>query len=234
MAGLGGLFNPSRPLARAQIISTRPAEPTNGPTEGTPGNPASEQIFTFQFWPETLTDSKATEYTEKMVPGGSHPLYQFIRGGARTLSFTAIFTSELNPEQLEEFSSTQASQYSVDINAAVWSLRRFIYPSYGTSDLKAFPPEFIQLKLPNTAIGGYDQNGPVDIMDAIMLRCDVEYRSWFQDGTPRFATIDLEFAEQVQGNPSEPANIQFVDRMRFENAWTQFISNQIRRYGPRS
>lgn len=242
MASRASLFNPSRPLAVATILAAAPATPQSGPPGGTPGNPSSQQIFSFQFWPETLSDSKATEYVEKQVPGGSHPLYQFIRGGARTLTFTAIFTNEFNPENLAKpggvagatVTSAPASQYSVDINAAVWSLRRFIYPSYGTSDLKAFPPEFIQLRLPNTAIGGYNQNGPVDIMNAIMLRCDVEYRAWFQDGTPRYATIDMEFAEQVQGSPFEYADIQFVDRVRFSNAWTVFQSKQLTRWARQS
>jgi len=234
MASLGGLFSPYRPLATAQIISVEPSDPTNGPVGGIAGNVQSQSIFKFQYWPETLSDSKGVEYAEKAVPGGSHPLYQWIRGGARRLAMLAVFSNELNPEMLAQFSSTDASKYSVDINAAVWALRRFIYPSYGTSDFKAFPPEFLQLQLPNTAIGGYDRGGPNDIMNAIMTRCDVEYRAWFQDGTPRYATIDLEFAEVVQGDPRESSAINFKDRNNFSAAWDQYLSNKIMRFGPRS
>jgi hypothetical protein len=231
---MAGFYSPSRSLGQAKIISASPQKPVSGPQSG-PGNSTSRQVFLFQFWPESLSDSKTVEYSTKAVPGGSHPLYQWVRGGERILSFTAVFSRDLNPTQQFTTLNTRGQnvtppvakdKYNVDINAAVWALRRFLYPSYGGSDLKAFPPEVIQLQLDNTAIGGYDTEGPVDIMNCFMTRCDVQVQSWFPDGVPRFATVDLEFHETVQSDPREPADIRYVDRMKFAAAWNRYIERQ--------
>lgn len=224
----GRFFSPLRKIAQAEIISTTPVRPTNGPVLGGPGSAVASESFVFQYWPESLSDSKSVEYAEKMVPGASHPLYQFVRGGARSLGFSAIFTKDVNTDNPLD-PAPQNDTYTRDINAAVWALRRFIYPSYGEGDLKAFPPEFLTLKLPGTALGGFNSSGPVDSLTCIMSRCDVEYRAWFPDGTPRFATVDLEFWETVQGDPREPADIRYVDRFNFSAAWTRYLNRQITR-----
>lgn len=229
-------LNPTRSLGWAKIISTRPQKPTNGPALGGPGSGTGVDIFKFQFWPESLHDTKSVEYAKKTVLGSSHPLYQFIHGGERSLTFTAVFTRDRAPSLSEGILNSSGvvgaiantpfvDDYNADINATVWALRRFMYPSYGTGDLKAFPPEFIQLQMDNTAIGGYGFH-PVDIMDCIMSRCDVTYHAWFPSGAPRYITVDLEFWETIQGDQSNPADIRYVDRMSFSNAWEMYLSRQ--------
>jgi hypothetical protein len=227
-------LNPFRKLGQAKILSTTPKKPVSGPVLGTTGEKVSKDILAFQFWPESLSDTKSVEYARKTVLGSSHPLYQFVNSGERELAFTAIFSRDVNPmPQIVQNGrgqtstpTVEADKYNVDINAAVWALRRFLYPSYGESDLKAFPPEVIQLQLDNTAIGGYNKNGAVDIMSCIMGHCNVTYHAWFPDGTPRHATVDLSFFETVQSDPAEPADIRYVDRMSFASAWTKFAQKQ--------
>jgi hypothetical protein len=224
---LGKFFSPLRNVAKAEIWAFSPHKPVTGPVGASPGQDVTEDKFVFQYWPETLTDTKAVEYAVKQVPGGSHPLYQWVRGGERTLAFTAVFSRDANPTDTDIVQ--QADLYNRDINAAVWALRRFLYPAYGEGDLKAFPPEFLVLNLPGTAIGGFNDNGPVTTINCLMSRCDVEYRSWFPDGTPRFVTVDLEFQEVVQGPPTDPAWIRFVDRNSFAAAWNSYKEGLLRK-----
>ena len=58
--------------------------------------PNQQEALFFQYWPQTLTDDYQVEYAEHSIPGGTHPLYQWVGGRGRTLTFQAIFTAELN------------------------------------------------------------------------------------------------------------------------------------------
>jgi hypothetical protein len=51
----------------------------------------------FQYYPETISDSKGVDYKSKDITGGSHPIYQWINSGARRISFEATFSSEEAP-----------------------------------------------------------------------------------------------------------------------------------------
>jgi len=50
----------------------------------------------FQYFPESVSDTKQVNYQTKEVPGGSLPLYQYTGSGERTLSFTAYFTTDVD------------------------------------------------------------------------------------------------------------------------------------------
>lgn len=78
----GGL---NRKPARAYII----------PLDGFNGDiPVTADRRTLQYFPATVSDSQATNYQTKVIPGLSHPLYQWTSGGARTISFEAIFSRD--------------------------------------------------------------------------------------------------------------------------------------------
>ena len=62
------------------------------------GNSGGSQAF--QYYPEQISDSKSPEWVRKNIPGGSHPIVNFISGGERVLSFAAVFTNDQNPEKL--------------------------------------------------------------------------------------------------------------------------------------
>jgi hypothetical protein len=50
----------------------------------------------FQYFPETLQDTKAVNYQTREVPGGSLPLYQYVNSGERLVTFTAFFTTDVD------------------------------------------------------------------------------------------------------------------------------------------
>lgn len=67
------------------------------------------QWLKFQYFPESIADTKAVSYQPKEVPGGSLPLYQWTNSGERTISFTAYFTSDVDHLALLEGSDFDAS-----------------------------------------------------------------------------------------------------------------------------
>jgi hypothetical protein len=121
----------------------------------------------FQYFPESLTDGKAVNWQPKEIPGGSLPIYQYINSGERTISFTAVFTTDVDHRSFEGVApapvgkgfvssnkETQENQYFAarerlkaagawDRNAYIpgalaW-LRRFLLPRYGESGQVGVP-----------------------------------------------------------------------------------------------
>lgn len=179
-----------------------------------------------QYFPETLSDTRSPEWEPQPVPGGSHPIYNWVTGGERLISFTAAFTQERrlrNPlaatsagEQATGQARLQtlafppsggvgtvlADKWSVDVASAIAWLRQFTYPTYG-ADGQAFPPRRVKLVAPNSILGA--ANFLSDAVLCIMQGCDVDYQQWWPDGTPKYALVSLSFAEVVQS----PANVAF-------------------------
>lgn len=173
-----------------------------------------------QYFPETISDSKEVNWSPKEVPGGSLPLYQWISSGARTLSFTAVFTTDvdfsLEAKKLLDLSVDLRSKLksdgelnrNVDIRAAVLWLRRFMMPRYGKPDgVTPGPltnaPRKLQIFMPGTGIGLAGGCSPTmhsgpDFITAIMTACEVEWVQFFPSGMPRIATVSLAFAQIVQ------------------------------------
>ena len=50
----------------------------------------------FQYFPDSIADTKQVSYQPKEVAGGSLPLYQWTGSGERTISFTAYFTTDVD------------------------------------------------------------------------------------------------------------------------------------------
>lgn len=136
-------------------------------------------VVSFQYYPESITDSKNVNYQTKEIPGGSLPLYQWISSGERVISFTAQFTCDVDLSMgvpIDEFvpaSVTQQAQSIVtrtvrqrlksagatrrnpDLRGAIAWLRRFTLPEYktdGNQYLTLAPPK-LRLLLPGSGIG---------------------------------------------------------------------------------
>jgi hypothetical protein len=60
------------------------------------GQSAAPPYRRFQYFPDSITDSKAVNWEPKEIPGGSLPLYSYTGSGERTLSFTAYFTTDID------------------------------------------------------------------------------------------------------------------------------------------
>lgn len=169
----------------------------------------------FQYFPETINDTKAADWVRKNVPGGSHPILSFINGGERMITFTCIFTQEENPEELSLIGSLLTGKFELfkgsgrkdtekNIAAAVSYLRAFTYPEYKQNVSKA--PPFAIVYLPNSGI--VSQQGFEDSIVGAMIQCDVTYEKFHRNGSPRFISMQLSFVEVVQTS----ANWKFVGR----------------------
>jgi len=182
----GGSFE-RRPLAKITIV---PLDSKMNPIEVL----GRDESLTFQYYPETISDKKGVTWSSKEMPGGSHPIYQWISGGERIISFTAVFTQEMSPDNFKN-PIASSDKRSVDVMTYINVLRSFLYPIY--KDGVAYPPPRLLLIFPQKLkIGTYKAG---DIL-CVEIGCDVEYEDFWEDGTIRKATVSLEFAEIIQGN----------------------------------
>lgn len=163
-------------------------------------------IFSFQYFPETLSDSKTVNYNSVEIPGGSLPIYQWQNSGERTISFTAVFTSDIDPTldaaAMEELRSMGELRRNVDIRTAVLWLRRFMLPIYGAASATGVPlvyaPRKAYLTIPNSGIGLWGGSPLADSVLVKMDTCDVEVAASFPSGAPRVATVTLGFSQLAQ------------------------------------
>ena len=59
-------------------------------TKGYIKNTTSSKVMTFMYNPETLSISRSTNYTEISSPGSSYPVFQYISGGSKQISFKLL------------------------------------------------------------------------------------------------------------------------------------------------
>lgn len=190
----------------------------------------------FQYWPDSISDSKSSEWSSRQIPGGSHPLYQWASGGERTLSFTAIFTTDTEPDESalagqggartdayaamndpysigrsQPLSGLEIGTRDLDLRTAVSWLRWFMYPYYTPDNGgRAYEPAKALLVMPNSGIG-YDGS---DYVLCVMTQCDVTYEASFPSGFPRVIEVSLGFSEVVQ----QAGRVQFHSRDRMAYA----------------
>lgn len=208
--------------------------------DGTKGDAPKGDYVAFQYFPETISDTKSVNYQGRDIPGGSLPIYQWISSGERVISFTAIFTSDvdlLSDEQgYMQMKQNGLLRRNVDVRTALLWLRRFMLPSYGKEAGLGTPltqaPNKLKLRIPNSGIGmqgGAELNGPdsdmvypdgntyvlADALTAIMTQCDITYEAFFPSGLPRIATVQLAFAQVAQhgGYVSFPRSGALLDDM---------------------
>lgn len=209
--------------------------------DGVTGQEKKGSLQAFQYFPETISDSKSPNYAKKNIPGGSHPIKSFVDGGERTISFTAIFTADENPEQTNlaqdlltgnfnigpsalftALTGKKQDKYTSDIAGAVAWLRSFTYPEY-TPTGAAKPPPLCILFLPNSGIIG-NPSFPDSIVGE-MVQCDVVYEAFHRNGAPRYTVVNLGFSESVQTGP----NWKFVGREQFPSMLATVGSGSYKR-----
>lgn len=166
-----------------------------------------EDSFVFQYFPASLNDSQDVNYQTIDIPGGSHPIYQWVSGGPRTISFQAQFTQErIVPPGVADVTNRR----NVSINAALAALRFFYYPDYSvTAALRAQPPVRLKLVIPGTQLSGKVFDPSINV---ILTGLNPQITAWHAAGVPRMATVDLTFNEHVQ---SPTGGVQFIGRENF-------------------
>jgi hypothetical protein len=125
--------------------------------------PMNDGQRSFQYFPASISDQQGTNYQAKVIPGLSHPLYQWTSGQARTISFEAIFTRDRTYDDSERqalslgnttgsstlggtnhFGSaflgaaSNSDPRNVDIPSAIAWLRSFLLPEYSTDGSGTF------------------------------------------------------------------------------------------------
>jgi len=186
---------------------------------------------TFQFWPESISDTIDIGWSFKDIPGMSHALAQWASNGGRTITFEVGFNRFMKPVDskstieslLDPFDKTNPNSellkdnrpHNVDVASEIRYLRAFCYPSFSSDNAEgyniAYPPPIAMLCVPGHQLGDVLAE---DVIYAVMTGCDVTYKLAFPDGTPRRATVSLTFRQVVQ----DPFNAT-VYRAGFEEAF---------------
>jgi len=201
--------------------------------------PKDEDLFVFQFWPATFAVDYSPNYSEKQIPGASNPLYQWISGGGRSITFTAQFVSEVDviaatlisgfdPTAGVALASTinqfgPSARYSVDVGAAIARLQGFMMPTYGSDNGAnkgvAVAPPRMRVYFPGMGLGGGSANLPKDDVLCIMRSGPVTITACHPDGSPKIAEVSLQFSEVVQqsagGSGSSGTAIRYIDARDF-------------------
>lgn len=166
----------------------------------------------FQYFPAAISDSLSANYTTKQVPGGSHPLYQWVGGSERSLSFEVLFSTDVDPtitagalfgsspNSKSELKKAGHEDRNVDVRAAVLWLRSFMLPHYEASK-RVYPPPKAILYLANSGIGsagGLHTMGVPDAVPCVMADCSVEWTAFFPTGYPRLVKVSLKFNQICQ------------------------------------
>lgn len=188
----------------------------------------------FQYFPESLQDTKAVNYQQKEIPGASLPLYQWISSGERLISFTANFTADVDVTKQEQARSGPNARRNPDIRSALLWLRRFLLPRYTsesgpstsatpTTYARTYAPRKVRLYIPNSGIGlsGGGQSSADISEDAIyclITQCEITYESFFASGLPQSVEVQLSFAEvaQLRGRVFFPSASAATDNLVYE------------------
>lgn len=180
--------------------------------------------FQFQYFPETITDTKAVNYQVRDIPGGSLPLYQWISSGERVISFMAYFTSDVDlaaagsskltaspPSNFKDLRAQGLANRNVDVRSALVALRRYLFPTYQPSGATpgtplAVSPTTLNLMFTGTGLGllgGISGSEPetqavIDTVTCVMTQCDITIEALFPSGLIRVASVQLAFAQIAQ------------------------------------
>lgn len=164
-----------------------------------------DRPLTFQYFPETINDTKGAEYASNSMPGSSHPIKTWVAGTDRVISFQAVFTQDKNPQEVNavsvltggfELSMGGATKHTVEVEKQLAILRSYILPYYKNGI--AYPPPTLQLVIPGSKLVSA---GKVDVEDSLLVlltQCDITYESFHRNGAMRIATVALSFVETVQ------------------------------------
>jgi hypothetical protein len=185
---------PAKEVKRVYLMPDIPGDDRILPAEYRGVYKKIEESIAFQYWPDSITDTKDSSREEKRIPGLSGPLYWWTSGGPRTISFTAMFSRDEEglDDQGNEIKSDTADQLlNVDVTAAIKWLRSFQHPSYSQDFEVVLPPPNLWLVMPGTGIA-FDGS---DEMLCFLAGCDVTNSAWFPSGRQRFAEASLTFNE---------------------------------------
>jgi len=165
----------------------------------------------FQFWPETISDTFASGWVEKPIPGASHSLMHWGANSGRTISFEVPLFRNMNYDQIglgpvREYPANDNNRiWNEDIDVALKYFRSFMYPTKVGGEIGS--PMVAVLYMPNSMI---NENGS-NYICGVMTACDITYTKMFNNGRVKMANIALTFKQIVQNKQGEAPNFKFLD-----------------------
>jgi hypothetical protein len=163
-----------------------------------------------QYWPESIQTSRTANWSGKSIPGLPVPLHQWTGGGEHTISFTVVFSTDMDGDVPED-------KFNVNVEAAIAWLNMLTLPTYqaiGDSEVSHAPP-VVWLFAPNNYLGGnlktessFSSNSPrqFDLLFnnggsgiyVTVNSVDTTRMNWFQSGKTRFTSISISCSETIQ------------------------------------
>jgi hypothetical protein len=177
------------------------------------GTAAAPEYLRFQYFPDSITSTKAPTLSSKEIPGMNLPIYGWISGGEHLINFTASFSCDIDLTELqvgrgenvrEVLARRGLEQDNVDIRAAVAWLRQYTLASYFETEnsIRTVPPPPVRLHIPNSGIGVLAGIGGVasspDSVTGYLRTADPTYAAYFPSGLPRVASVSISLAQTAQ------------------------------------
>ena len=170
-----------------------------------------------QYWPASISDGKSANWQSRDVMGSPLPMYQWVNGSERSISFTANFSRDMSGE-IGKNKDLEEDKFNVDVDAAIAWLRMLSmndYAQVGNVPNAAVPPPVLWIcglgTSPKSGMRfGYNSKAKSDILKTplsktgasgvycLMTECSADRSNWFQDGTTRYAEVSLSFVETMQ------------------------------------
>lgn len=189
----------------------------------------------FQFFPESITDSRENNVEATTLPGYSLPIPTFSGSSGRSISMVLTFSQERWQGVGSRLAPNHWDKYNFDVGLAVQAIRKLAYP-IGLSpnslvDIGITPIPFA-LSLPNTRIG-IDK----DFIYCYLRSYSVDYMAFFPDGQPRLAKISLsmeellvDLSENVTGNSFDVQSSAYSNGARnaIDRSLRQFDAGSVR------
>jgi len=175
-----------------------------------------------QYWPQSIQTSRSANWVPKVSPGLAIPLKQWTGGGESIVTFTAVFSCDMDGDVEED-------KFNVDVEAAIKWLEMLTLPTYvSVGDTKvAHAPPVIWLYAPKVELGSnaaaeeelggvaaftgdsvpsFDPSGIVGNtlnnngmgIYVNLNNVDAERGAFFVSGKTRYATVNLNFSETIQ------------------------------------
>ena len=246
----------------AQTGDVTSKNPDDGPGQALGINPslsALNDVFVFQFWPQQISDRYQTNYSTKAIPGLSHPLYQWVGGGGRTISFDATFVTEIAEDA--PFTATSSfneqvaqnaalgsvgatassaitaaflpsSRYVINVSAALAALQRYLcgtYPAVGQAKAGLIIPPKKVVLVLPGTNIGRLQGN--DSILCILKSADVTMESFFPSGEIRAATVSLEFAEIIQSTTGQGTRIRPIGAEAYAGLASRYLLTGVKPAG---
>jgi len=143
----------------------------------------------FQFFPESISDSRAVNIGEVSMPLIPNPMPTTVSSSPRTISFEALFAQEKWAGEGQDIQLWDKHNFNVGI--ALQALRSFCYPMGTYTPL----PQPLMLNLPGTRLGIDVAGIRGDTVFCVLKDYNAIRKSFFPDGSIRVASVQLSFQE---------------------------------------